>query len=106
MPPDAASYDSVAARRRRAGRKPFPRPEAQRAAEGLSVIDGLEHAREHAQMNPHLGSVLVRYHIPDGIDYRAEHIVGPPYHLTLFLVPLTRLADFLDATWWEALPLP
>ncbi len=102
MPPEEDSYRSLAQKRRRKGiKKPYPRADVQRAAEGLSVVDGLENAREHARTNQHLGDVLVRYLLPDDLDCQVEHILGPPYHFTLFIIPLTRLADFLDMEWWE-----
>jgi len=45
--------------------------------------------------------VIVRYHIPDEVDFTIEHLVGNASHLTLTMNRLTDLASYLDNGWWE-----
>lgn len=61
----------------------------------------LESAQAHARKNKRLGSMLVRYHIPDHVSFSLVHLVGDQTHLTLTMDALTDLAEYLDETWWE-----
>lgn len=103
FPPNVETdYVSVFERRQQRGQAPLSNPRLDRASHGLSVQSTLEAARIHARENKHLGSILVRYHLPESVGVQLQHLVGDrPTHLTLTMTPLTALADYLDMDWWE-----
>lgn len=101
FPPNEDSYESVFERRIRKHQQPFSNATMDRASRGLSVIDTLEAARIHARKNKRNGSILVRYILPDDLEFRVEHLTGDAHHLTIELTTLTDLSEYLDAGWWE-----
>jgi hypothetical protein len=80
-PPDT---DYLTARER--GRKPAPNATAQerRSYDGLSAFDTEEAARRIGRRFKRLGTLIVRYDIPEGAGIVSEQSGGDPHHYDLF----------------------
>lgn len=99
FPPGDDAYLSVYERRIAQGRAPFSDSRLDRKSRGLSVQRTLESARRHARANKRLGEILVRYVIPDHVEFEISH--DPSGHSTIYLDRLHDLAQYLDREWWE-----
>lgn len=102
FPPEQDSYVTAFERRLQRGQTPYSNPIFNKASRGLSVISNLKSARNHARANKRLGTILVRYHIPEVVQIELEHLTGKNSgHLTLFMNDLASLSEYLDMDWWE-----
>ena len=72
--------------------------QVQRAAHGLSVYSTIAAVVANAEKFPRLGTIVVRYRIPNHTQLQVLHLVGPPAHLTV-LGDFGELHSCLDTSW-------